>query len=170
MTIGVVIFIAEGLRSVYRVSARFIFNDWCTGIPGLNSVICHESYIYHIFIAGGERLVYRDSILSWIFFYCRRQTIGVPGLNSVMNHIFFIAGGKRLVYRDSILSWIIFFLLQEANDWCTGTQFCHESYFFYSGRKTIGVPGLNSVMNHIFIAWGWRLVYRDSILSWIIFF
>ena len=34
----------------------------------------------------------------------------------------------------------------------------------------IGVGGLNSVMNHFFISRGCRLVYRDSILSGIIFF
>jgi hypothetical protein len=77
------------------------------------------------------------------------MSIGVPGLNSVRNH---------------------FFLLREDDDWCTGTQFCHESYFFNCGRQTIGVPGLNSVMNDIFIAGGKRLVYRDSTLSWIRFF
>jgi hypothetical protein len=80
-------------------------------------------------------------------FHCRRIRIGVPGLGSFQS-----------VGRES-------FLLREANDWCTGTQFCHESYFFNCGRKTICVPGLNSVMNHIFIAGGKRLVYRDSILS-----
>jgi hypothetical protein len=58
------------------------------------------------------------------YFYCRRRTIGVPGLNSIMNHIF---------------------LLQEENNWCTGTQFCNESYFFTAGRE--------------------QLVYRDPILS-----
>ena len=42
------IFIAEGRRFVYPN-------------PNPNSVICHESYIYHIFIAGGERLEFRDS-------------------------------------------------------------------------------------------------------------
>ena len=34
--------------------------------------------------------------------------IGVGGLNSVMNH----------------------FLFLEDVDWCTGTQFCQESFFF----------------------------------------
>ena len=55
--------------------------------------------------------------------------IGVGGLNSVMNH---------------------FFLLREANYWCTGTQFCHESYY-YCGRRTIGVSGLNSVIKTFFL-------------------
>ena len=124
-----------------------------------------------IFIADGLGSVYQDSarfnLLVANHFYCGRQTIGVPGLSSVMNHIFLIAGGKRSVYRDSILSWMIF-LLREANDWCTGT---HEwiIYFLcdwfllreddnrctgtrfnflvwwsvYCGRQTISVPGLN---------------------------
>ena len=86
------------------------------------------------------------------YLYCRRITIGVI-LLSVMNHIFFIAGGERLVYRDSILSRIIFFL-QEANDWCTGTQIYHESHFC-CGRQKIGVPGLNSIMNLLFF-YCWR--------------
>ena len=73
------------------------------------------------------------------------MSIGVPGLNSVRNH---------------------FFLLREDDDWCTGTQFCHESYFFNCGRQTIGVPGLNSIMNHIFfIVGGRQLLYRDSFLN-----
>ena len=58
-----------------------------------------------------------------------------------------------------------YFFLKEANDWCTGTQICHESHFC-CGRQKIGVPGLNSVMNLLFfIVGGKRLVYRNSIIS-----
>ena len=66
---------------MYRVSARFNFND---DVPGYQDLILLSVMNHIFFIAGGERLVYRDSILSRI--------------------IFFIAGGKRLVYRDSNLS------------------------------------------------------------------
>jgi hypothetical protein len=84
----------------------FWYDDRCTYLycRRITIGVILLSVMNHIFfIAGGERLVYRDSILSRIIFFCRRQTIGVPGLKSIMNHIF-VAGGKRLVYRDSTLS------------------------------------------------------------------
>ncbi len=80
----------------------FQFYRWCTGIPGLSSVL--KSVMNHIDIAGGERLVYRDSNLSYIIFLLREANDWCTGTHFVMNHIFFIAGEVRLVYRDSILS------------------------------------------------------------------
>ena len=108
-----------------------------------------------IFIADGLGSVYQDSarfnLLVANHFYCGRQTIGVPGLNSIMKHFFFIVGGRQLLYRDSFLN---------------------ESYIFYAihfycGRMTIGVPGLVLIFwyEDRFIAGDKRLVYRDSTCS-----
>ena len=74
---------------------------------------------HNIFIAAGERSLYRDSgwIVSRIIFTARR-TDGRMDRQTVMT-LKFISGGK------------IFFLLRQEDDCCTGTRIGLSHYCFY---------------------------------------
>ena len=102
----------------------FQFYRWCTGIPGLSSVL--KSVMNHIDIAGGERLVYRDSNLSYIIFLLREAKDWCTGTQ---------------LYHESS-----FFLLLKANDWFTGTQLFLDVRFLVLARVVIKIMVKNTLV------------------------
>jgi hypothetical protein len=129
------------------------------------------------FVAWGWRSVYRtrcqfcgrESFLLW------RRTIVYRDLGWIESQIIFIAGGWRSVYRDSLsnfwsLNWIeaLIFCCMRMTICVPGLAFNFVvGNHFYCGRRTIGVPDLGWIESQIiFIAGGWRSVYRLASNFW----